>query len=50
MFSVFMVAQVEQAQPFDSNEWPRKNFFLQYQWNIMQTSNENMEKYQLGDY
>ena len=45
-----MLAQVEQAQPFGSNEWPRQNFSLQYQYNIMQTSNENIEKYQLGDY
>ena len=33
-----------------SHEWPRQNFFLQYQYNIKQTSDENKEKYQLGDY
>ena len=33
-----------------SHEWPRKNFFLQYQYNIKQASNENKEKYQLRDY
>ena len=30
--------------------WLRENFSLQYQYNIMQTSDENKEKYQLGDY
>ena len=34
----------------NSNEWPRQNFSLQYQYNIKQTSDENKEKYQLGDY
>ena len=33
-----------------SYEWPRQNFSLQYQYNIKQTSNENKEKYQSGDY
>ena len=33
-----------------SHEWPRQNFLLQYQYNIKQTSDENKEKYQLGDY
>ena len=33
-----------------SQEWPRQNFSLQYQYNIKQTSNENNEKYKLGDY
>ena len=35
---------------FNSHKWPRQNFFLQYQYNIKQTSDENIEKYQLGDY
>ena len=35
-------------KPFNSHEWPRKNFSLQYQYNIKQTSDENKEKYQLG--
>ena len=33
-----------------SHEWPRQNFLLQHQYNIKQTSDENKEKYQLGDY
>ena len=36
--------------PFNSHEWPRQNFSLQYQYNIKQTSDEIKEKYQLGDY
>ena len=28
----------------------RQNFSLQYQYNVTQTSDENKEKYQLGDY
>ena len=36
--------------PFNSHEWPRQNFSLQYQYNIKQTSDENKEKYQLGDF
>ena len=38
------------ALPFNSHEWPRYNFSLQYQYNIKQTSDENKVKYQLGDY
>ena len=30
--------------------WPRQNFFLQYQCNFKQKSDENKEKYRLGDY
>ena len=37
-------------QPFNSNEWPRNKFSLQYQYKIKNTSDENQEKYQLGDY
>ena len=36
--------------PFNSHEWPRYNFSLPYQYNIKQVSDENEEKYQLGDY
>ena len=36
--------------PFNSQEWPRQNFSLPYLYNIMQTSDENKEKYQLWDY
>ena len=35
---------------FNSHEWPRQNFSLQYQYNIKQTSDENIEKFQLTDY
>ena len=35
---------------FNSHKWLRQNFFLQYQYNIKQTSDDNIEKYQLGDY
>ena len=34
----------------NSHEWPKQNFSLQYQYNIKQTSDENKEKYQSGDY
>ena len=34
----------------NSHEWPKQNFSLQYQYNIKQTSDENIEKYKLGDY
>ena len=37
-------------KPFNSYEWSRLNFSLQYQYNMKQTSDENKEKYQLGDY
>ena len=36
--------------PFTSCEWPRQNFSLLYLCNIMQTSDENKEKYQSWDY
>ena len=35
---------------FKSYKWPRQNFSSQNQYNIKQTSDENKEKYQLGDY
>ena len=35
---------------FNSHEWPRQNFSLQYQYNINQTSDKSKEKYQSGDY
>ena len=37
------------SYPFNSHEWPRQNFSLQYQYNVNQISDENKEKYQLGD-
>ena len=36
--------------PFHPHQWPRENFSLQYQYNIKQTSDENKERYQFGDY
>ena len=33
---------------FISNELPRENLILQYGYNIMQTSDESKENYQLG--
>ena len=36
--------------PFSSHEWPRLNFSLLFQTNIKQTSDENKEKYKLGEY
>ena len=36
-------------EPFNSREWPRQNFFLQHEYTVKQTSNENKEKYLLGD-
>ena len=37
------------TKPFNSHEWQRENFSLQYQCNINQMSDENKEKYQFGD-
>ena len=34
----------------NTRKWPEHNFSLQYQYNIQQTSDENKDKYQLGDY
>ena len=34
---------------FHYHEPPRQNFSLQYQYNLKQTSDENKEKYHLGD-
>ena len=31
--------------PFNLHEWPRKNFSLQFQFKIKQTSDENKEKF-----
>ena len=38
-----------ESQPFNSHVWPRHNFSSQHQRNIKQTSDENKEKYRLGD-
>ena len=34
----------------NTHKWPGHNFSLQYQYNMQQTSDENKDKYQLGDY
>ena len=34
---------------FNSHEWPRQNFSLQYQYNVNQVSYENKENYQFRD-
>ena len=36
-------------KPFNSQEWPKENFSLHYQYNINHISDENKEKYQFGD-
>ena len=38
------------SQPLNSQDWPRQNFFLQYQYNIEKASTENKEKYLLDDW
>lgn len=35
---------------FNSYEWPRKKYSLQYQYFTKQASNENWVKFQVGDY
>ena len=40
----------DKKNPFNSDEWPRQNFSLRYRYNVKETSDENKEKYQLGDY
>ena len=37
----------EKSQPFNSYEWPRQNFSLQYQYSTKQTNDENKEKCKL---
>ena len=36
-------------KPFNSHEWLRHSFSLQYQYNINQKRDMNKEKYQFGD-
>ena len=38
------------CKPFNSHEWPRQNFSLQYLYKINQISDKNKEKYQFKDY
>ena len=59
MFCIFLILHVLNLnmsilsipyQLSNSHGGPRQNFSLQYQYNIRQTSDENKEKYQSGDY
>ena len=36
--------QKQPLQPFNSYDWPRQNFSLEYHYNINQISDENKEK------
>ena len=45
-----VITSVIKMLTLNSRKWPRQNFSLLYQHNIKQTSDENREKYQLGDY
>ena len=46
-----LTIQPSTPKPFNSHKRPRQNFSLQYQYNICkQKSDENKDKYQLGDY
>ena len=45
-----VITSVMKMLTLNSRKWPRQNFSLLYQHNIKQTSDENKEKYQLGDY
>ena len=45
-----VITSVMKMLTLNSRKWPRQNFSLLYQHNIKQTSDENREKYQLGDY
>ena len=38
---------LKQDYPFNSQEWPRQNFSLQYQYNVNQISDENKENINL---
>ena len=51
MFSAMSFRWVNEwdTEPFNSHEWPRQNFPLQYQYNISQRSDENREKYKLRE-
>ena len=43
LFSLFFL-----VQPFNSHEWTRHNFSLQYQYKIKKTSDENQESINYG--
>ena len=38
------------VNPFNSHEWPRDIISLQYQYNIIDTSDGDLENYQLWDF
>ena len=44
IFTVSLLGQLC-SEPLNSHESPRLNFSLHYQYKIMQTSDENKEKY-----
>ena len=46
----YFLKKLRMTLTFNSHKWPGQNFSLQYQYNIKQTSDENKEKYQWGDY
>ena len=46
--NVISLSSGEYLQPFNSHEWLRQNFSLQYQYNINQTSDENKGKILFG--
>lgn len=48
-FDVFQVIPFK-LKSFNSHDWPKQNFFLQFLYNINQTSDENEENYNPGDY
>ena len=48
-FDVFQVIPFK-LKSFNSHDWPKQNFFLQFLYNIKQTSDENEEDYNSGDY
>ena len=49
LFDVFQVIPFK-LKSFNSHDWPKQNFFLQFLYNIKQTSDENEENYNPGDY
>ena len=48
--SLFQAGLKASVSSVFSLQWPRENFSLHYQFDIKQTSEENKEKTQLGDY
>ena len=42
--------RLKSHQPFNFHEWPRHSFSLQHLYKVKQKSDENNQKYQLGDH